>query len=161
MNARSAHTLEFRHTIEIAADPSDVQAAFFDREALADWWQAASSIATPRALGAYAIEWDPTSFRDDVLGRLGGVFHGTVMEVSGDRSFLIADAWWLPPDGEPVGPMALHVTSMRAGGRTRLTVVQSGFDEGPRWRRYYEWISQGWITSLEALRLRLERRDDP
>ena len=30
--------------------------------------------------GPYAIEWPPTEFRDEVLGRLGGVFRGTVMQ---------------------------------------------------------------------------------
>ena len=30
--------------------------------------------------GPYAIEWPPTEFGDDVLGRLGGVFRGTVMQ---------------------------------------------------------------------------------
>ena len=55
-------------------------AAFFEPEALAAWWQAVRSVTSARPLGVYAIEWEPTSERDDLLGRLGGIFHGTVME---------------------------------------------------------------------------------
>ena len=42
--------------------------------------RSARSVTTPRALGPYAIEWRPTDFRDEILGRLGGVFRGTVMQ---------------------------------------------------------------------------------
>ena len=54
--------------------------AFFDPDALGAWWQVAQSVTTPRVLGPYAIEWRPTDYRDEVLGRLGGVFRGTVMQ---------------------------------------------------------------------------------
>ena len=74
------------------------------------------SVTTPRVLGPYAIEWPPTDFRDDVLGRLGGVFRGTVVQFQLGQGFFVADAFWLPPDGEPIGPMALEVT---AAGRAR------------------------------------------
>ena len=84
--------------------------AFFDADALGAWWQAARSVTTPRVLGAYAIEWASTDFEDDILGRLGGVFRGTVMQFDPGRGFLVADAFWLPPDGDPIGPMALEVT---------------------------------------------------
>ena len=40
---------------------------------------------------------------DEVLGRLGGVFHGTVIEFAEGAGFFIADAWWIPPEGEPIG----------------------------------------------------------
>ena len=89
----------------------------------------------PRPLGVYAIEWAPTAERDDVLGRLGGVFHGTVMEYLPGRELFIADAWWVPPDDEPIGPMALEVSCMLEGASCRLRVRQSGFDDSPRWRR--------------------------
>ena len=97
-------------SLVIKAPTSRVQRAFFDPHALGAWWQVARSVTTPRALGAYAIEWVPTDFRDEVLGRLGGVFRGTVMQFEPGRSFFVADAFWLPPDGEPIGPMALEVT---------------------------------------------------
>ena len=97
-------------SLVIKAPPSRVLKAFFDADALGAWWQAARSVTTPRVLGAYAIEWASTDFEDDVLGRLGGVFRGTVLQFDPGRGFLVADAFWLPPDGDPIGPMALEVT---------------------------------------------------
>src|SRR4051812_28558498 len=89
--------------IVIKAPVNRVLKAFFDADALGAWWLVARSVTTPRALGPYVIEWKPTDFRDDVLGRLGGVFRGIVMQYDPGRGFFVADAFWLPPDGERSG----------------------------------------------------------
>jgi uncharacterized protein YndB with AHSA1/START domain len=151
----------FDYTLAIASRPARVIEAFFDPFALERWWQATRSITTPRPLGVYAIEWDPTPFRDDILGPLGGVFHGTVMDAQAGRGFFVADAYWLPPEGDPIGPMALQVScETEHAGRTRLRVVQSGYEESARWRRYYDVIAQGWVASLASLRDFLEASAD-
>ena len=154
--------------IVIDAPPGRVLKAFFEHEALNAWWQVARSVTTPRLLGPYAIEWAPTDFRDAVLGRLGGVFRGTVMQFQDGRGFFVADAFWLPPDGDPIGPMSLEVTCapveqssdgrLRPGGgvATRVRVTQSGFEESVRWRRYYEVVNDGWERALESLKSLLE-----
>ena len=132
--------------------------AFFDADALSAWWQVAHAVTAPRALGPYTVEWTPTDFRDDVLGRLGGVFRGTVIECHPGESFFVADAFWLPPDGEPIGPMALHVSfQTEPTGVTRIRVTQTGFEENPRWRRYYEVVGLGWERALAALKSLLEK----
>lgn len=146
----------FDHTVIIAAMPGRVIAAFFDPAALAVWWQAVRSVTTPRPLGVYAVEWAPTLDADDLLGRLGGVFHGTVMEYVHGREFFVADAWWMPPDGDPIGPMSLEVSCRFEGQACHLRVRQSGFDENPRWRRYYDVIAHGWTSSLAALKTYVE-----
>lgn len=142
----------FEHTLVIAATPARVLGAFFDPDALAVWWQTVRSVTTPRPLGVYAVEWEPTADADDILGRLGGVFHGTVMEYVAGCEMFVADAWWLPPDGEPIGPMSLEVTCRLEGRACRLRVRQSGFEESPRWRRYYDVIANGWLSSLASLK---------
>lgn len=132
--------------------------AFFDAGALDAWWQVSRSVTTPRALGAYVVQWEPTEFRDEVLGRLGGVFRGTVVECVAGQGFFVADAFWLPPDGDPIGPMALRVTlHSEADGATRVRVTQSGYEESARWRRYYEVIGFGWERALASLKSLLER----
>jgi uncharacterized protein YndB with AHSA1/START domain len=142
----------------IAAPPAVVMKAFFEADALRAWWQVSHSVTTPRALGPYAIEWPPTDFRDEVLGRLGGVFRGTVVECRHGEEFFVADAVWLPPDGDPIGPMALRVTLHPEGdGSTRVRVTQTGFEESPRWRRYYEVIGFGWQRALASLKSLLEK----
>jgi uncharacterized protein YndB with AHSA1/START domain len=145
-------------TALIAAPAGRVMRAFFDADALMAWWQVSRSVTTPRMLGPYAIEWPPTDFRDDVLGRLGGVFRGTVMQCEAGKGFFVADAFWLPPDGDPIGPMALEVTLKSEGdGATRIRVMQTGFEESARWRRYYEVIGFGWERALQSLKSLLEK----
>ena len=134
--------------------------AFFDPDALGAWWQVAHAVTVPRMLGPFAVEWNPTDFRDDLLGRLGGVFRGTVMEFDEGRGFFVADCFWLPPDGDPIGPMALEVTCTpdTSDGRpaTVVHVKQSGYEESERWRRYYELITHGWERALATLKSLLE-----
>jgi uncharacterized protein YndB with AHSA1/START domain len=152
-------------SVVIDAPPPLVLRAFFDPDALAAWWQVTRSVTTPRLLGAYAVEWAPTEYRDEVLGRLGGVFRGTVMQFEPGRGFFVSDAFWLPPDGDPIGPMALDVACLpvepAAPGSprpaTRIRVTQNGFEESVRWRRYYEIIGVGWERALQSLKLLLER----
>jgi uncharacterized protein YndB with AHSA1/START domain len=148
---------QFEQTLLIRCAPTRVMSAFFEPEALAAWWQAKRSVTTARPLGVYAVEWEPTVQRDDLLGRLGGVFHGTVMEYLPGRELFVADAWWLPPDDEPIGPMALEVSCMLEGASCRLRVRQSGFEDTLRWRRYYAVIARGWQSSLMSLKDYLER----
>ncbi len=144
-------------TALIAAPPATVMRAFFDPQALGAWWQVRHAVTTPRMLGPYAIEWAPTDFRDDILGRLGGVFHGTVMQFHASQGFFVADAYWLPPDGDPIGPMALHVTVRPEGSGTEIRVTQTGFEESDRWRRYYEVVGHGWARALASLKALLEK----
>jgi len=145
-------------TTVIAAPAGRVLKAFFDADALSAWWQVAHSVTTPRMLGPYAIEWVPTDFRDEVLGRLGGVFRGTVVQFDPAHGFVVADAFWLPPDGDAIGPMALEVALQADGpGRTHVHVTQNGFEESLRWRRYYEVIGFGWERALASLKSLLEK----
>lgn len=147
-------------SIVIAASPEQVLKAFFDADALGAWWQVAHSVTVPRVLGPYAVEWTPTDFHDDVLGRLGGVFHGTVMQFDAGQGFFVANCFWLPPDGDPIGPMALEVTCTAIGenlsASTRLRVTQTGCDDSVRWERYYEVIRHGWERALSSLKTLLE-----
>jgi uncharacterized protein YndB with AHSA1/START domain len=148
-------------SIVIVASPNEVLRAFFDADSLRTWWQVKRSVTTPRAFGPYALEWGATDFRDDVLGRLGGVFRGIVMQCEPGHGFFLADCFWLPPDGDPIGPMALEVSCAAEGADpasgTRVHIRQSGFEEGARWRRYYDVAGHGWERALSALRALLEK----
>ena len=149
---------EFAHSLTIDAPPAVVLDAFFDQEALAAWWQVKRSLCVPRPLGSYAIEWDPTEWSDEVLGRLGGAFRGTVIEFKAGREFFVADAYWLPPDGEPIGPMALEASCTELGERVILRVRQSGWEDSRRWSRYYEILASNLPGSLDELKRYVESR---
>jgi uncharacterized protein YndB with AHSA1/START domain len=173
----------FDHTVVIAAPPTRVIGAFFDAGALGIWWGVARAIANPTVLGAYTLEWPLSETADDVLGPLGGTFHGTVMDYQPGRTFFVAEAYWVPPGNTPVGPMSLEVTCttrsrLRAtvdairtkipGGSsdttaadnlpdvTTLRVVQRGYEESERWRRYYELLGTSLPAALDKLKEYLE-----
>ena len=150
--------LTVERTITIYAPPQRVMAAFFNPHDLAQWWQVVRSVTVARPLGMYAIEWAPSEYRDELLGPLGGAFHGTVMEYRPGVEFFVADAYWSPPDGDPIGPMALEVrcAPQTTPQMTRLVVRQSGEDEGQRWQRYFDVAATGWQRALADLKQYLD-----
>jgi uncharacterized protein YndB with AHSA1/START domain len=148
--AADAKILEVSCTQLIQAPPARVMQAFFADADLKGWWGVTRAFAVPRPLGMYAIEWETTDFKDDILGRLGGAFHGTVMDLRPNASFFLAEVFWQPPDGDPIGPMALDVQCRPHGNgrQTMLTVRQSGEGEGPRFERYFAILQRGWEGAL-------------
>lgn len=153
-------------TILINAPQDRILRAFFDNDALAAWWSTARSVTIPRVLGPYVVEWKPTDFRDAVFGQLGGVLRGTVVQFDAKTGFLLADVFWLPPESDPVGPMALEVvcsteSSGDGGGPlvegTTVHVRQTGFEDSLRWRHYYQLINPGWEQALRSMKMLLER----
>jgi uncharacterized protein YndB with AHSA1/START domain len=151
---------ELDASVVIAAPPNRILKAFFEPDALNAWCQVKHAVTMPRVLGPYTMAWPVTEFRDEVLGRLGGVFRGTVMQFQAGHGFFVADVYFLPPDSDPIGPMAFEVTCTPAAGDkgvTHVRVSQRGFEENPRWRRYYEVITLGWEHSLAALKALLEK----
>lgn len=154
-----AKVLAVTRTQLIAAPPARVMQAFFSEPDLKGWWGVTRSFAVPRPLGMYAIEWPSTDFKDEVLGRLGGALHGTVMDFRANASFFLAEVYWQPPDGDPVGPMALEVQCRPHGnGRmTMLTVTQSGEGEGPRFERYFSLMDRGWEGALAEMKAYIDR----
>ena len=79
------------------------------------------------------------------------------MQFDPGLGFFVADAYWLPPDGDPIGPMALEVTCTPADAGTSVRVMQNGFEESARWRRYYEVVGHGWENALASLKSLLEQ----
>lgn len=150
--------LTLQRAMRIRATPVRVLAAFFEPRDLEAWWEVSRSVTLARPLGPYAVQWPPTDFEDEVLGKLGGTLHGTVMDVRAGTAFFVADLYYQPPLGPPLGPMALEVQtrSIEGGRSTELVVRQSTDDDGDRWRRYFMVMGHGWDRALEALREHLE-----
>lgn len=150
------HGERFEAHITVAAPPAVVFGCFFKPDALRAWWQVVRSVTTPVPFGVYAVEWATTPYRDELLGALGGVLHGTVVDVRPGQRFFVADVYWVPPEGDPIGPMAIHVTCDPDPAGCRLQVRQEGYEPSPRWRRYYAVISRAWEISLSALKRYVE-----
>src|SRR5438045_9504522 len=118
----AASTPSLDISIVVAAPVSRILRAFFEPEALNAWLQVAHAVTTPRVLGPYAMAWTPTEFRDETLGRLGGVFRGTVMQYQPAHGFFVADVFFLPPDGDPIGPMAFEGSCRPDGSSPEVRV---------------------------------------
>jgi uncharacterized protein YndB with AHSA1/START domain len=149
-------------SIDITAPVEQVFHAFFEASALAAWHDTSRSIAIPRLLGPYVLEWQPSAERDEVLGRMGGVFRATVMHIEPNDHVFLADAFWLPPDGGPLGPLSVQMTftsNATPDGRasTLVRVLMTGFDDGVRWKRYLGLATTQWQKALGVLKLLLER----
>lgn len=143
----------------IQAPPARVMQAFFTDTDLKGWWQVTRAFTVARTLGMYAIEWESTDFKDEILGRLGGSFYGMIMDYRPNAAFFLAEAYWQPPDGEPIGPMALEVQCRPHGNgrQTMITVRQSGEGEGPRWERYFQIMNRGWEGALSEMKSYIDR----
>jgi uncharacterized protein YndB with AHSA1/START domain len=152
--AAGEKVLDVSRTQLIQAPPARVMQAFFNDADLKAWWGVTRAFTVARTLGMYAIEWESTDFKDDILGRLGGAFHGTVMDFRANASFFLAEVYWQPPDGDPIGPMALEVQCRPHGNgrQTMLTVKQSGEGEGPRFERYFSIMNRGWEGALAEMK---------
>lgn len=157
--ATDAKVHEVSYTQLIQAPPARVMQAFFTEGDLKGWWQATRAFAVARPLGMYAVEWPTTDFKDDILGRLGGTFHGIVIDIQPSQSFFLAESYWQPPDGDPIGPMALEVQCRphSSGRLTMVTVKQSGEGEGPRWERYFAIMARGWEAALLEMKAFIDR----
>src|SRR6187402_418394 len=85
--ATDARVLEVTRTQLIQAPPARVMQAFFTEADLKGWWQVTRAFTVPRPLGMYAIEWASTDFKDEILGRLGGSFHGNIIDYRPNAAF--------------------------------------------------------------------------
>jgi uncharacterized protein YndB with AHSA1/START domain len=162
MAVKEQTPLKLDVTLDITAPVELVFGAFFEAPLLAAWQGTTRSIAVPRLLGPYVLEWAPTVERDEVLGRMGGIFRATVMHVEPNDHLFLADAFWLPPDGGPLGPLAVQITfsptAMPDGVTSTLVrVVITGFDAGVRWKRYLGLATAQWQHALSILKMLLER----
>jgi uncharacterized protein YndB with AHSA1/START domain len=155
-------SLKLDVTLDITAPVDLVFDAFFDSPALGAWHGTSRSIAIPRLLGPYVLEWPPSVERDEMLGRLGGIFRATVMHIERNDHVFLADAFWLPPDGGPLGPLAVQITftpqaTPDGTSSTLVRVVMTGFDDGVRWKRYLGLATTQWQRALSVLKMLLEK----
>lgn len=133
-----------------------VMDAFFTHQDLAYWWGVERSVTVPRPSAPFAVTWAASDEHDELLGRFGGTLHGTVVDYQDGREFLVAEVFWQPPSGDPLGPMAIEVRLAPEGDRTCVTVRQTAAERGPRWERYFSIAQDGWTQSLDTLRDYLE-----
>lgn len=63
---------------------------------------------------------------------------------------------YFSPQRAPLGPMRLSISVREKDGRSRVTVRQDGYGEGPEWDWYYDAVVKGWKDTLGNLKRYLE-----
>ena len=139
-------TDSIRRTVEIAAPVERVWELVTVAEHLGRWFADAGAEVELRPGGAFSLSWAG-----------GTTCHGRVEAV--DRPRLVAYRW-LAASGSRAQPTPANSTVMQfalvpVGDRTRLTVVESGFDAldvslDERARLRAEHVS-GWVRELDEL----------
>ena len=124
--------------------------AFFNADDLASWWHASRSLSSASVRQLCRRVADRRR-EGRGAGTDGWRARGTVIEFKPGREFFVADAYWLPPDGDPIGPMAFEASCTTLGERVVLRVRQSGGENTRRWARYYEVLTPNLIDSLNGL----------
>jgi uncharacterized protein YndB with AHSA1/START domain len=132
---RPPATRTIRSEIRTTAPPERVWEAWTDPEKLAQWF-------VDRAKGEVKQGSTYTWFFDD----FGYEIPYPVVEVVPGERFALAGQ--LP--GRP--PFRLEISIAKEGGRTRVTLINSGFLEGSEWDEEYEGILSGWTNALAVLK---------
>jgi uncharacterized protein YndB with AHSA1/START domain len=138
--------------IVIGASPERVWSALTEAEHLGRWFGDAGAEVDLRPGGKIVCTW-----------REHGTAHAVIERL--ERPRLFSMRWALEPDAEPrPGNSTLVEFTLvpEAGGRTRLTVVESGFHEldgtDAERARHVELNTGGWKAELEELREYVERQ---
>ncbi|MGH7606411.1 MAG: SRPBCC family protein, partial [Gemmatimonadales bacterium] len=122
--------------------------------------------AAPEA--AYAAWADPAKLAQWFVDRARGEAHAGasmtwVWEAFGmEAEYRVLEAdpphrLVLSSSGQTAPPGVIEITIVRARGETVITVVNSGFGEGPEWDEMYEGVRSGWELTLGLSRVYLER----
>ena len=117
--ATEAKILDVTRTQLIQAPPARVMQAFFSDNDLKEWWRVTRAFAVARPLGMYAIEWESTDFKDEVLGRLGGSFHGTIIDYRPNAAFFIAERTGSRPTASRSGRWRSRCSAARTATAAR------------------------------------------
>jgi uncharacterized protein YndB with AHSA1/START domain len=145
----------FKLVVDIATAPGRVLQAFSDGDAIEHWWGARRAIVVPRPLGVFAVAW-PEGPSDEILGPLGGVLHGVVIDVRSARELFVADAYWQPPAGDPLGPLSIRIACAVAPSGTTLDIEVAGEGDGPRWHRWFDVLRRDLPPAIDELTRWLE-----
>ena len=114
-------------TIDVA--PTRAMGAFFDPHALVALVAGHSVGDDASRAGRLRDRMGAVRRRGRGARPAGGRLSRTIVEYIAGTQLFVADAWWLPPDGDPLGPMGLQVSCAAEGSGCRLHVHQAGYED--------------------------------
>lgn len=149
-------TRRIARSILVKADAERALRAFLDPEQMKQWWGAAQARVEERKGGIWALAW-----RGEDEKGYGTVVSGVLKSFHPGKRILLEPLVYFNPERAVLGPMRLSISVRKQEGRTRVTVRQQGYGEGPDWDWYYEVTEQGWKESLRHLKEFLEGPEPP
>lgn len=147
-------TRSFRMSLDIAAPREDVWRALTEAEELVRWFPIVARVV-PGEGGTMLWSWGD---HGDWQTRIDAWQPGRLLRlVQEDSRPYDAQGQPLPPGEVEPARIAIEFTLETHQGRTRLTLVHSGFGQGAAWDDELEGITEGWQAELRSLRHYLER----
>jgi uncharacterized protein YndB with AHSA1/START domain len=135
---------------QIQASAERVLQAFLDVEQLKQWWGSSQGLVEARKGGVWTLAWGEPGQGYSYL------VSGVVKSLLPGRRVRIEPLLYFNPERTPLGPMGLTILVREKEGRTRISVRQEGFGEGPDWDWYFEAVAGGWKEALGNLKRLLE-----
>jgi len=140
-----------KSTIVINKNPDVVLKAFTDPVHLKNWWGVERSLIELKKGGLYSLVWQ---IGDQGMGY---VSTGIVGEYIPACQLKVESMVYFNPQRPIFGPMELLVLATPENKSTTLTIVQSGYREGPDWDWYYNAVKDAWPLVAGKIKEYLEK----
>lgn len=118
---------------------------------LRNWWKVERALIDLRNGGLYTLVWGISPHG------MNYVSTGIIGEYQRDCQLRIDQWLYLNPQRSVLGPMQLLMTTTPESGRTTLTIVQSGYQQGEDWDWYYDAVKNAWPQLITVIRDYAER----
>lgn len=140
--SRTARALDL--TIDIDATLDEVWQALTTGEGIARWFGPYAAV-TPGQGGSVSVGWDPKEMWDTPI---------TVWE---PNRWMQTASEMPTKDGKMVRLAVDYYVEALQGGKVRVRLVHSGFDDSESWDDYIDGLDAGWTFFLSNLKHALER----
>jgi uncharacterized protein YndB with AHSA1/START domain len=139
-------------SITIDKPPSLVMSVFTEFKHLRNWWNVERALIDLRKGGVYALVWGISS------QGMNYVSTGIIGEYQHECQLRIDQWLYLNPQRPILGPMELLIMTTPENGKTVLTIVQRGYQQGEDWNWYYEAVKQAWPELITVIKDYAERQ---
>lgn len=133
-------------SIIIDRPPSLVMSLFTELRHLRNWWNVDRALIDLRNGGVYTLVWG-------ISGEaMNYVSTGIIGEYMSDYQLRINQWLYLNPQRQILGPMELSIIATPENGKTSLTIVQSGYQQGGDWDWYYDAVTIAWPQLITVIK---------
>ncbi|HEX5171999.1 MAG TPA: SRPBCC domain-containing protein [Cyclobacteriaceae bacterium] len=130
-------------SINLDLPPQEVLDVFIRQEHLKAWWGVDRSLIELKRGGLYSLVWQNRESCVEYVST------GVIEEYLPACQLKIRNLVYINPQRPILGPMELLVMTTPNDDRTtQLTVIQSGYQQGPDWDWFYEAVLQAWPDVL-------------